>query len=126
MKTATPLTRLFYLILFALSLPLIAHAQTYAYNGAKWNLIIDVRTPEEFAAGHIDGAINIPYDQIDANLPVLKKAQKDENILVYCRSGRRSETAKETLIKLGYKNVQNGGGMAELTSKLRSCKTETC
>ena len=126
MKTPTPLTRLFYLILFALSLPLIAHAQTYAYNGAKWNLIIDVRTPEEFAAGHIDGAINIPYDQIDANLPVLKNAKKDENILVYCRSGRRSETAKETLIKLGYKNVQNGGGMAELTSKLHSCKTETC
>ena len=126
MKTPTPLTRLFYLILLAFSLPLIAHAQTYAYNGAKWNLIIDVRTPEEFASGHIDGAINIPYDQIDANQPTLKKTKKDENILVYCRSGRRSETAKETLIKLGYKNVQNGGGMAELTSKLHSCKTETC
>ncbi len=126
MKKPTPLPRLFYLTLLALSLPLIAYAQAYSYNGAKWNLIIDVRTPEEFAAGHIDGAINIPYDQIDANLPALKKTQKEENILVYCRSGRRSEIAKQTLSKLGYKGVQNGGGMTELTGKLRSCKTETC
>ena len=102
MKTPTPLTRLFYLILFALSLPLIAHAQTYAYNGAKWNLIIDVRTPEEFAAGHIDGAINIPYDQIDANLPALKKAKKDENILVYYVPGSFELTfGSSQLVKSG-------------------------
>jgi rhodanese-related sulfurtransferase len=126
MKKHTPLTRFFYLILLALCLPLMVHAQTYTYNGAKWNLIIDVRTPEEFASGHIDGAINIPYDQIEAKLPGLKKVEKEDNILVYCRSGRRSETAKETLNKLGYKNVQNGGGMADLTPKLRACKTDAC
>ena len=87
---------------------------------------VDVRTPEEFSSGHIDGAINIPYDQIDAKLPALNKTKKDENILVYCRSGRRSEAAKQTLLKLGYKNVQNGGGMDDLMAKLRTCKTETC
>ncbi len=118
--------RIFCLFFLILCLPLIANAQTYSYNGAKWPLVIDVRTPEEFSSGHIDGAINIPYDQIDAKLPALNKTKKDENILVYCRSGRRSEAAKQTLLKLGYKNVQNGGGMDDLMAKLRTCKTETC
>ena len=118
--------RLFRLTLLALCLPLIAHAQTYSYNGIHWNTVIDVRTPEEFASGHIDGAINIPYDQIGEKLPTLKNIKKDDNILVYCRSGRRSETAKQTLNQFGYKNVQNGGGMQELTTRLKTCNVANC
>ena len=118
--------RIFCLFLLVLCLPLTANTQTHSYNSTKWKLIIDVRTPEEFSSSHIEGAINIPYDQINAKLPALSSTNKDENILVYCRSGRRSEAAKQTLLKLGYKNVQTGGGMDDLTSKLKSCKTETC
>lgn len=125
-KKEIAMLRLFRLTLLALCLPLIAHAQTYSYNGTRWNTVIDVRTPEEFASGHIDGAINIPYDQIGDKLPTLKNIKKDDNILVYCRSGRRSETAKQTLNQLGYKNVQNGGGMQELTAKLKTCNAATC
>ena len=58
--------RLFYLICLALCLPFVANAQTYSLDGVRSNVVIDVRTPEEFASGHIDGAINIPYDQIEA------------------------------------------------------------
>ena len=92
---------------------------------AKGALMVDVRTPEEFASGHIDGAINIPYDQIEAKRSALDKVKKDENILVYCRSGRRSEIARQSLNKLGFKNVQNGGGIDGLIAKIRYCKGAT-
>ncbi len=114
--------RLFYLICLALCLSFAANAQTYSLDGIRSNVIIDVRTPEEFASGHLDGAINIPYDQIEAKRAALDKVKKDENILVYCRSGRRSEIAKQSLNKLGFKNVQNGGGFDGLMAKIKSCK----
>ena len=114
------------LFLIAFCLPFMAHAQTYSFNGVKSNVVIDVRTPQEFSAGHINGAINIPYDQIEAHRSLLDKIKKDENVLVYCRSGRRSEIAKQTLNDLGYKNVQNGGGMDSLVAKLKTCTGATC
>ncbi len=118
--------RLFSLLCLALCLPLFAHAQTYSLDGVKSNVVIDVRTPQEFNAGHIDGAINIPYDQIEPNLPSLDKIKKEDNILLYCRSGHRAGIAKESLNKLGYKNVQNGGGLDNLVNKLKVCKGGTC
>jgi len=118
--------RLIFLFLLAVCQPFMAHAQTYSFNGVKSDIVIDVRTPEEFSAGHINGAINIPYDRIEANRSLLDKIKKDDNVLVYCRSGRRSEIAKQTLNNLGYKNVQNGGGMDSLTAKLKTCTGATC
>ena len=117
--------RLFYLICLVLCLPFVANAQTYSLDGVRSNVVIDVRTPEEFASGHINGAINIPYDQIEARRSALSKVKKDENILVYCRSGRRSEIARQSLQKLGFKNVQNGGGIDGLMAKIKTCKTAT-
>lgn len=66
-------------------------------------LMIDVRTPEEYAEYHLDGAINIPLYEIDniANEIV----DKNKVILVYCKMGSRSKLAKEILCKNGYKNV---------------------
>ena len=61
--------------------------------------IIDVRTSSEYATGHVKGAINIPYDEIDENT----KLDKNKTILVYCKSGKRSSIAFETLKKLGFK-----------------------
>ena len=75
--------------------------------------ILDVRTPQEYADGHIDGAKNI--DIQSDNFPQIaeKELSKDSAILVYCRSGRRSMAAAEQLAKLGYKVVNLKGGILE-------------
>lgn len=73
-------------------------------------IILDVRTKEEFAEKHIPGAINIPNETIGAaELPELP--DKDQLILVYCRSGNRSKQASEKLADLGYTNVVEFGGL---------------
>lgn len=73
-------------------------------------IILDVRTEEEYKAGHIKGAILIPYTDIN------EKAEEvltdySATILLYCRSGRRSEIAAADLVKLGYTNVYDFGGI---------------
>ena len=78
----------------------------------KGYVILDTRTQEEYDEGHIPGAILIPYDEI------LEKAEnvlteKDQLILVYCRSGRRSKLAAEDLVKLGYTNIKEFGGIID-------------
>ena len=75
-------------------------------------IILDVRTQDEFDETHIPGAILIPYDEI------LEKAEsvltdKDQLILVYCRSGRRSKIAAEALAELGYTNIKEFGGIID-------------
>ena len=78
----------------------------------KEYIIIDARTGSEFAEGHIEGAILIPEyeiaDRAEKELP-----NKDALILVYCRSGRRSKIASEELVKLGYTNVKEFGGIID-------------
>ena len=75
-------------------------------------IIIDAREQYEYDDGHIPGAILIPYDKItdcaENELP-----DKDQLILVYCRSGRRSKIAAEELVKLGYTNVKEFGGIID-------------
>ena len=75
-------------------------------------VILDTRTQEEYEESHIPGAILIPHDQI------LEKAEsvltdKNQLILVYCRSGRRSKLASEDLVKLGYTNIKEFGGIID-------------
>ena len=75
-------------------------------------IILDVRTQEEFDESHIEGAILIPdYEITDKAESVLK--DKDQLILVYCRSGRRSKLAAEALVELGYTNVKEFGGIID-------------
>ncbi|MBN2686460.1 MAG: rhodanese-like domain-containing protein [Pontiellaceae bacterium] len=81
-------------------------------------LIIDVRTAGEFASGHIEGAINIPYDVIGKEIEHYAP-ERDRSILVYCRSGNRSSHAKQTLHNMGYTQVSNGGGYAFMRRKLK-------
>ena len=76
---------------------------------AKGALLVDVRRAEEFAAGHLDGAIHIPHDETEARLAEYG-ADKSREIVVYCRSGRRSGIATEILRANGFTNVHNGGG----------------
>lgn len=73
-------------------------------------VILDVRRPDEFAEKRIPGAINIPNETIGtAEIPELP--DKDQLILVYCRSGRRSKLAAEKLVALGYTNIVEFGGI---------------
>ena len=79
-------------------------------DSEKDYVILDVRTPEEFAAGHIAGAVLIPdYEIGDKAESVLP--DKDQLILVYCRSGRRSKNAASELVTLGYTNIKEFGGI---------------
>ena len=71
-------------------------------------VIIDVREPEEFLAGHVAGAINIPPREILAGLADLKSIDKNSKIIVYCRTGARSAVALNIFYSLGYNNVVNG------------------
>ena len=73
-------------------------------------VILDVRTASEYAQGHIPGAILLPNETIGtANIPQLPN--KDQLILVYCRSGNRSKQAAEKLTRLGYTNIVEFGGI---------------
>ena len=75
-------------------------------------IILDVRRPDEFAAGHIPNAINVPNESIGTS-EISELPDKNQLILVYCRSGRRSKEASEKLVKLGYTNIVEFGGILE-------------
>ena len=75
-------------------------------------IILDVRTQEEYDQGHISGAIVIPHEDIEEKAEELL-TDKDQLILVYCRSGRRSKIAAEALAELGYTNIKEFGGIID-------------
>ena len=75
-------------------------------------IILDVRTQEEYDQGHIPGAILIPDTEIKARAEEVL-TDKDQLILVYCRSGRRSKLAAEALVELGYTNIKEFGGIID-------------
>ena len=72
-------------------------------------VVLDVRTPEEFASGHVPGAKNIPHDQLPNRLAELAGA-KDKEVVVYCRSGRRADMAIDTLSAQGFKRLMHLDG----------------
>ncbi|MDH4584914.1 rhodanese-like domain-containing protein [Pseudomonas sp. BN415] len=80
-------------------------------------ILIDVRTPEEVAEGTLPGARNIGYEDIGQRIA---EAAPDKNtpIVLYCRSGRRSSIAQDSLQELGYSRVINGGGYLDLKTAL--------
>jgi phage shock protein E len=84
-----------------------AEARQLVHAGAR---LVDVRTPGEFAAGHIPGAINIPVQQLDSRLGELEP--KNATIVVYCRSGSRSATAAGILKNAGFDVVRDLGSMS--------------
>lgn len=101
------------LSLLFLLLPALAHAeykaeltqdQAQARIEAKQITVIDVRTPAEYSAGHVPGAINIPYDVIGKRLADIPTA-KDKPVLLYCHSGRRAAKAEAALTQAGYSQL---------------------
>lgn len=73
---------------------------------AREVLLVDVRTPEEYHAGHKEGALNLPVDEVEQLAPQLLPNRKAV-ILLYCRTGKRADKAMETLRKMGYSHVEN-------------------
>lgn len=75
-------------------------------------ILLDVRTKEEYNEKHIDGASLLPLDKIDIDSISQIVSEKDTPIIVYCRSGNRSQQAREKLIALGYSKVYDLGAMS--------------
>ena len=75
-------------------------------------IILDVRTQEEYDEGHIPGAVVISHEEITEKAEDVL-TDKDQLILVYCRSGRRSKLAAEALVELGYTNIKEFGGIID-------------
>lgn len=69
--------------------------------------VLDVRTPQEFAAGHVPGAVNVPYDQVGARLAEIPR---DKDVVIYCRTGRRTGLAAEVLGANGYERLSHLDG----------------
>ena len=77
------------------------------------SIIIDVRTAKEYRAGHLENAVNIPHTEIAAKIADHAK-NKEDKIILYCRSGRRSGIAKKILVDIGYTCVVNAGAYTKL------------
>ena len=90
----------------------ITSAQALEMMAAGDVVILDVRTPQEFAQGHIEGAVLIPVDEIETLAPTLLP-DKGQTLLVYCRSGARSHQAALILINLGFTSVYDFGGILD-------------
>ena len=73
-------------------------------KGDEATYVLDVRSPEEYASGHVPGAVNIPYDQIASRIA---EVPKDKDVVLYCKSGRRAGIAAETLAGQGYTRLQH-------------------
>jgi len=82
-----------------------ANTKTPLKELVKIAFLVDVRSPGEFASGHVKGSTNIPLDQVSSQL---SKFKDKEQIVVFCRSGMRSSQAKSILEKNGFNNVTNG------------------
>ena len=80
-------------------------------------IILDVRRPDEYAEGHIPGAINVPNEEI-GTAEIAELPDKSQMILVYCRSGRRSKEASEKLVRLGYTNIVEFGGIQDYEGEI--------
>lgn len=79
-------------------------------DGESGILLVDVRTPEEYAEKHIGGAANIPNETI-SDTPPAELPDKDARLVVYCRTGVRSRQAADKLVEMGYTNVYDMGGI---------------
>ena len=107
----------------AITTSFIAHAdvtpqakQSMVQSEKAKGVWIDVRSAEEFNAGHLQNAVNIPHDKIIEGIKALG-SDKDAPINLYCRSGRRAEAALTELKNAGYTNVINHGGYEDLVKK---------
>ena len=89
-----------------------------AFSALAKDVVIDVRTEQEFQGGHVEGAINIPHTAIGQDISKAQ-ASKDDHVILYCQSGRRSGLALETLKSMGFSRAENYGGIEQAKLKLK-------
>ncbi|HJV73310.1 MAG TPA: rhodanese-like domain-containing protein [Noviherbaspirillum sp.] len=80
-------------------------------------ILIDVRSPEEFASGHIKDAISVPLNRLPSAIGSVA-SNKSAPVIVYCQSGGRSASARRLMLDMGYQNVINGGGIRSLAGRM--------
>jgi rhodanese-related sulfurtransferase len=91
-------------------------------KGDETTYVLDVRSPEEYASGHVPGAVNIPYDQIATRIA---EVPKDKDVVLYCKSGRRAGIAAEVLAGQGYDRLQHlEGDIVAWVNQGRPIETE--
>lgn len=105
-------------LFIALSFAGVVQANEQAKAWLEEGVLIDTRTLKEFNSGHIEGAELIPYDEIAGKISSVAE-DKSTPILLYCRSGRRAGVAEQALVKLGYTNVRNLGGLEQAKQALQ-------
>lgn len=91
-----------------------------SFKNRPVDLVLDVRSKLEFFLGHLDGAVNIPVDQLPSGLTGRAGVSPQSRILVYCAGGTRSAQAAALLKHAGYTNVVDGGGMAEASGQYQA------
>lgn len=80
--------------------------------------LIDVRSAEEFASGHVEGAVALPLNRLAQGIGAVAP-DKTRPVIVYCASGARSAMARRQLLDMGYQSVTNGGGVRALASRMQ-------
>ena len=93
------------------------HAEQASTIDMSSVILLDVRSPEEYESGYLQGALNIPHDRIEAEIAAVAP-DKSAQVILYCRSGRRANTALETMRAMGYTNVSNYGGLEDAQERL--------
>ena len=90
----------------------ISVEEAYEMMASQEVVVVDVRTREEHESGHIENAVLVPNESIGSEMPEALP-DKEATLLIYCRSGRRSKDAAQKLLKLGYQNVYDFGGVID-------------
>lgn len=93
----------FLAVLLFFSIPVLADS----------SLVIDVRTPEEYHQSHVRDAVNIPFNEITDRIAAVT-SNRDASIVLYCRSGRRAGVAEQALRQMGYRRIENKGGLNDM------------
>ena len=93
------------------------HPAMPSFRNKPVDVVLDVRSRLEFWLGHLDGAVNISVDALEEKLPSHPEIGTDQRILVYCASGARSAAAAQTLARLGYRRVTDGGGLSSASAQ---------
>jgi len=105
-------------IIFAMMFGMLAFSAIAFGGDSAVPVLIDTRTEAEWNAGHLEGAVLIPYDRIEQGITAVAPDKKSK-ILLYCRSGRRSGIAAETLKNVGYQDLTNLGSMESAARELK-------
>ena len=102
-----------FLISFFVTVSGQVYADEYERIFSSENVMIDVRTPSEYMNGHLDKAVNIPYDKIETEIKYYAP-NKEQLVVVYCQSGKRADIAATKLKDMGYTDVINAGKFNDL------------